>query len=281
MAEKKNGDILYADDFNGKQDKFGTVSYASSPKYLMLNINGYVDPTSGKFIQLSPSDITSTHINVTNAEISGKVKFDNSLIIGNVGVLGFDFELPTTTTPGKIKTGHPSINKLNFSNGSGTSDIQLGGIKVPTADNDAANKKYVDDITTQIGTQLSTLNTINSTLDYSVNVDLRNSDFEIKENTLKIYNICSPVFMIGGKLKIKAKTSLTKDLLLNIALSEQHLNVENLVVFLCNVNCNNEKQSGGFYINKSGNTLDFAVTVKAGLDISIPMTCEVMIIGRV
>ena len=36
MAEKKNGDILYADDFNGKQDKFGTVSYASSPKYLML-----------------------------------------------------------------------------------------------------------------------------------------------------------------------------------------------------------------------------------------------------
>lgn len=145
MAEKKNGDILYADDFNGKQDKFGTVSYASSPKYLMLNINGYVDPTSGKFIQLSPSDITSTHINVTNAEISGKVKFDNSLIIGNVGVLGFDFELPTTTTPGKIKTGHPSINKLNFSNGSGTSDIQLGGIKVPTADNDAANKKYVDD----------------------------------------------------------------------------------------------------------------------------------------
>lgn len=132
-------------DLSGKQDKFGTVSYASSPKYLMLSINGYVDPTSGKFIQLSPSDITSTHINVTNPEISDKVKFNNSLIIGNVGAYGFDFELPTATTPGKIKTGSPGLNKLNFSNGLGTSDIQLGGIKTPTADNDAANKKYVDD----------------------------------------------------------------------------------------------------------------------------------------
>lgn len=132
-------------DLSGKQDKFGTVSYASSPKYLMLSINGYVDPTSGKFIQLSPSDITSTHINVTNPEISDKVKFNNSLIIGNVGAYGFDFELPTATIPGKIKTGSPGLNKLNFSNGLGTSDIQLGGIKTPTADNDAANKKYVDD----------------------------------------------------------------------------------------------------------------------------------------
>lgn len=111
----------------------------------MLNINGYVDPTSGKFIQLSPSDIRSTHINVTNAEFSSKVKFNESLIIGNNGVFGFDFELPTATTPGIIKTSNPSLNKLNFSNGSGTSDIQLGGIKAPTADNDAANKKYVDD----------------------------------------------------------------------------------------------------------------------------------------
>lgn len=132
-------------DLSGKQDKFGTVSYTSSPKYLMLDINGYVDPTSGKFIQLSPSDINATHIDITNAEFSSKVKFDDSLIIGNNGVFGFDFELPTTTTPGKIKTSNPGLNKLNFSNGLDTSDIQLGGIKAPTADNDAANKKYVDD----------------------------------------------------------------------------------------------------------------------------------------
>lgn len=132
-------------DLSGKQDKFGTVSYASSPKYLMLSINGYVDPTSGKFIQLSSSDITSTHIDITNAEFSNKVKFNHSLIMGSAGNLGFDFELPTTTTPGKIKTSKPGLNKLNFSNGLGTSDIQLGGIKTPTADNDAANKKYVDD----------------------------------------------------------------------------------------------------------------------------------------
>jgi hypothetical protein len=111
----------------------------------MLNINGYVDPTSGKFIQLSLSDITSTRINVTNAEFLSKVKFSQSLTIGNTGVSGFDFELPTATTPGIIKTSSPSLNKLNFSNSLGTSDIQLGGIKTPTADNDAANKKYVDD----------------------------------------------------------------------------------------------------------------------------------------
>lgn len=281
MAEKKNGDILYADDFNAKQDKFGVVSYISSPKYLSLRINGYVDPTSGKFVQLSDSDITATHISITNAQFDNKAMFTQSLTMGSNGTFGFDFELPTATTPGTIKTSRPGINKLNFSNGTGASDIQLGGIKTPTADNDAVNKKYVDDITTQIGTQLSTLNTINSTLDYSVNAYLGNSDFEIKENTLKIYNICSPVFMIGGKLKIKAKTSLTEDLALNIALSEQNLNVENLVVFLCNVNCNNEKQGGGFYINKSGNTLDLAVIAKAGLDISIPMTFEVIIIGRI
>lgn len=117
----------------------------------MLSINGYVDPTSGKFIQLSPSDITSTRINVTNAEFLSKVKFDNSLIMGSTGISGFDFELPTATTPGIIKTSNPGLNKLNFSNGLGTSDIQLGGIKAPTADNDAANKKYVDDsITTQV-----------------------------------------------------------------------------------------------------------------------------------
>lgn len=132
-------------DLSGKQDKFGTVSYASSPKYLMLSINGYVDPTSGKFIKLSPSDITSTRINVTNADFLGKVKFEDSLIMGSTGVSGFDFELPTATTPGIIKTSSPGLNKLNFSNGLGTSDIQLGGIKTPTADNDAANKKYVDD----------------------------------------------------------------------------------------------------------------------------------------
>ena len=117
----------------------------------MLSINGYVDPTSGKFIQLSPSDITSTRINVTNAEFLSKVKFDNSLVMGSTGISGFDFELPTATTPGIIKTSNPGLNKLNFSNGLGTSDIQLGGIKAPTADNDAANKKYVDDsITTQV-----------------------------------------------------------------------------------------------------------------------------------
>lgn len=127
----------------------------------MLNINGYVDPTSGKFIQLSPSDIRSTHINVTNAEFSSKVEFNESLIIGNNGVFGFDFELPTATTPGIIKTSNPSLNKLNFSNGSGTSDIQLGGIKAPTADNDAANKKYVDDsITTQVSSVYKTKGSI-------------------------------------------------------------------------------------------------------------------------
>lgn len=126
-------------DLSGKQDKFGTVSYASSPKYLMLSINGYVDPTSGKFIKLSPSDIRSTRINVTNADFLGKVKFEDSLIMGNTGVSGFDFELPTATTPGIIKTSNPGLNKLNFSNGLGTSDIQLGGIKNGTADNDAVN----------------------------------------------------------------------------------------------------------------------------------------------
>lgn len=148
-------------DLSGKQDKFGAVSYASSPKYLMLNINGYVDPTSGKFIQLSPSDITSTRINVTNAEFLSKVKFSQSLIIGNTGISGFDFELPTATTPGIIKTSNPGLNKLNFSNGSGTSDIQLGGIKTPTADNDAANKKYVDDsITTQVSSVYKTKGSI-------------------------------------------------------------------------------------------------------------------------
>lgn len=157
MAEKKNGDILYADDFNGKQDKFGTVSYASSPKYLMLSINGYVDPTSGKFIKLSPSDIRSTRINVTNADFLGKVKFEDSLIMGNTGVSGFDFELPTATTPGIIKTSSPGLNKLNFSNGLGTSDIQLGGIKTPTADNDAANKKYVDDKIAELTAKIEAL----------------------------------------------------------------------------------------------------------------------------
>lgn len=127
----------------------------------MLNINGYVDPTSGKFIQLSPSDITSTRINVTNAEFLSKVKFSQSLIIGNTGISGFDFELPTATTPGIIKTSNPGLNKLNFSNGSGTSDIQLGGIKTPTADNDAANKKYVDDsITTQVSSVYKTKGSI-------------------------------------------------------------------------------------------------------------------------
>lgn len=127
----------------------------------MLNINGYVDPTSGKFIQLSPSDITSTRINVTNAEFLSKVKFSQSLIIGNTGISGFDFELPTATTPGIIKTSNPGLNKLNFSNGLGTSDIQLGGIKAPTADNDAANKKYVDDsITTQVSSVYKTKGSI-------------------------------------------------------------------------------------------------------------------------
>ena len=143
MAEKKNGDILYADDFNGKQDKFGTVSYISSPKYLSLRINGYVDPTSGKFVQLSDSDITSTKITITSAEFQNKTTFLESLMLGTT-LNGFNFELPTATTPGTIKTSRPGINKLNFSNGTGASDIQLGGIATPTVDNDVANKKYVD-----------------------------------------------------------------------------------------------------------------------------------------
>ena len=140
-----------------KQDKFATVSYESSPRYLSLSINGYVDPNSGKFIQLSPSDITATHIDITNADFLNKVKFNQSLIMGSSAILGFDFELPTATIPGKIKTGNPNINKLNFSNGLGNSDIQLGGIKTPTADNDAANKKYVDDAIGNINSILATM----------------------------------------------------------------------------------------------------------------------------
>ena len=149
-----DNDAVNVSQLNSKQDKFATVSYESSPRYLSLSINGYVDPNSGKFIQLSPSDITATHIDITNADFLNKVKFNQSLIMGSSAILGFDFELPTATIPGKIKTGNPNINKLNFSNGLGNSDIQLGGIKTPTADNDAANKKYVDD---SIATQVSSV----------------------------------------------------------------------------------------------------------------------------
>ena len=111
--------------------------------------------------------------------------------------------MPTTTTPGKIKTGHPSINKLNFSNGSGTSDIQLGGIKVPTADNDAANKKYVDD-NSGAGKKLSTSEIFN---DYAGNktylydgVRVTNVTSTTNSSTFTLESVAG--LAVGGTFKV-------------------------------------------------------------------------------
>lgn len=203
-----------------KQDKFGTVSYSSSPKYLFLNINGYVDPTSGKFVQLSDSDITSTKITITSAEFQNKTTFLESLMLGTT-LNGFNFELPTATTPGTIKTSNPNINKLNFSNGLGTSDIQLGGIKAPTADNDAANKKYVD---TEVGKKQDKFASVSQpdpdgnvtwlsidTPQLSIYNSTRKSSISMNNNEVELCNITGLVKLNINEKNIKFSKSANPD----------------------------------------------------------------------
>ena len=151
MAEKKNGDILYADDFNGKQDKIGLklegklISAVEPPMSL-----------SGFYEMKAQNGIFSQYVNapqVITPKISASTDSARYLNLNSSGVISlYDVSKDTlravtqiVTTPYSETT--PTTLKLTSPYGtpSGYADIILSGIASPVNNTDAANKKYVDD----------------------------------------------------------------------------------------------------------------------------------------
>lgn len=132
-----------------KQDKFATIEDTTNP-YLILNFDsdGYVQ--------------TNLNINypiIKDTSNFDKVKIDSkNFSIGETATGGVEFKAGSNNSDSfKITTGvmtNNAIPTIQFApalNSSGdTGVVRLTGIAAPTADNDAANKKYVDTIETKI-----------------------------------------------------------------------------------------------------------------------------------
>lgn len=131
-------------DLSGKQDKFATIEDTTNP-YLILNFDsdGYVQ--------------TNLNINypiIKDTSSQDKVKIDSkNFSIGETATGGVEFKAGSSNGDSfKITTGvmtdsaiptiqfAPAINSTES-----TGVVRLTGIAAPTADNDAANKKYIND----------------------------------------------------------------------------------------------------------------------------------------
>lgn len=127
-----------------KQDKFATIEDTTNP-YLILNFDsdGYVQ--------------TNLNINypiIKDTSSQDKVKIDSkNFSIGETATGGVEFKAGSNNGDSfKITTGvmtNNAIPTIQFApalnSSSDTGVVRLTGIAAPTADNDAVNKKYVDD----------------------------------------------------------------------------------------------------------------------------------------
>lgn len=145
---KNNDDLVnkkYVDDETAKkQDKFATIEDTTNP-YLILNFDsdGYVQ--------------TNLNINypiIKDTSSQDKVKIDSkNFSIGETATGGVEFKAGSNNGDSfKITTGvmtNNAIPTIQFApalnSSSDTGVVRLTGIAAPTADNDAVNKKYVDD----------------------------------------------------------------------------------------------------------------------------------------
>lgn len=132
-----------------KQDKFATIEDTTNP-YLILNFDsdGYVQ--------------TNLNINypiIKDTSSQDKVKIDSkNFSIGETATGGVEFKAGSNNGDSfKITTGvmtDSAIPTIQFApalnSSSDTGVVRLTGIAAPTADNDAVNKKYVDDIKTEL-----------------------------------------------------------------------------------------------------------------------------------
>lgn len=145
----KNDDDLvnkkYVDDETAKkQDKFATIEDTTNP-YLILNFDsdGYVQ--------------TNLNINypiIKDTSSQDKVKIDSkNFSIGETATGGVEFKAGSNNGDSfKITTGvmtNNAIPTIQFApalnSSSDTGVVRLTGIAAPTADNDAVNKKYIND----------------------------------------------------------------------------------------------------------------------------------------
>lgn len=132
-----------------KQDKFATIEDTANP-YLILNFDsdGYAQ--------------TNLNINypiIKDTSSVDKVKIDSkNFSIGETATGGVEFKAGSNNGDSfKITTGImtdsaiPTIQFAPAINGSNdTGVVRLTGIAAPTVDNDATNKKYVDDTTNNV-----------------------------------------------------------------------------------------------------------------------------------
>ena len=145
---KNNDDLVnkkYVDDETAKkQDKFATIEDTTNP-YLILNFDsdGYVQ--------------TNLNINypiIKDTSSQDKVKIDSkNFSIGETATGGVEFKAGSNNGDSfKITTGvmtDSAIPTIQFApalnSSSDTGVVRLTGIAAPTADNDAVNKKYIND----------------------------------------------------------------------------------------------------------------------------------------
>lgn len=156
-------------DLSGKQDKFADLEYVwdgNSFKYLSLNLKSAsknTSSTSGAFsivsdLRFGTETGDQVHLTVGSITIDPVNNGRYSSILNNTS-LSFKDQIASTTLPFMLITpaAHSGTTPAQLTLSSpaqntavGHANVRLTGIAAPTTDNDAANKKYIDDIKAEL-----------------------------------------------------------------------------------------------------------------------------------
>lgn len=240
MAEKKNGDILYADDFNGKQDKFCTVVGSDVPtlpgiKMIKLTDVGYIDSTGvyKKASEISP-DPYAFVIDATS--FSSRVG-----IIGNVFSIGegitnaplFNIGLSIQKTDESSKEDRVMFSLLSRNkntkkkfvfikqDSSSNYNVILSGIDTSDGDYDAVNNLRLKYISGQYGYSFG------SSAQISLNNVKDENDRIITQ--VKGYKVSQfagggNVYELSGTVSITGTDTLSRYIVLDLSNSQTKIN---------------------------------------------------------
>ena len=213
LAIAANGAAIQATAM-GKQDKFATIEDTTNP-YLILNFDsdGYVQ--------------TNLNINypiIKDTSSVDKIEIDSkNFSIGEIATGGVEFKAGSNSGDSfKITTGimtNSAIPTIQFAPAINSSDntgvVRLTGIAVPTVDNDATNKKYVDDTSNNVKSYVNN-NFANALKGSASGEEVRLNDVSPIEHELKIklksknlFNAeAEPLYLIGAEKTLNG-TALT------------------------------------------------------------------------
>lgn len=240
MAEKKNGDILYADDFNGKQDKFCTVVGADIPtlpgfKMIKLTDIGYMDST-GAYKKASELSSNPYAFVIDTTSFSSRVGIIGNFFSIGEGITGaplFNISLSIQKTDENSKEDRVIFNLLSNNkntkkkfiftkqDSSSNNNVILGGIDTSDGDYDVVNNLRLKNISSQYGYSLgsSTQISLNNIKDENDKIITQIKGYKVSQ-----FVGGDNVYELSGTVSITGTDTLSRYIVLDLSNSQTKVN---------------------------------------------------------